>query len=192
MVKIGYFVVTYKKGNHMKKLIIIGAAMASCSVFATEWAEVPLEDGLDKVDSVQIMSQSKEETLSIFRKSAKQATIGGQFRDMVFVEFKTTGLDQISTNGPVIYKASKGKAYPLGSRSRLGGFTGKIQTAAFHGKPSATCGIIGNIIHSEKLTVRYVTAGNQIKDVIFDLPVNSNPVFKLLGFDKQKDCIEIN
>lgn len=177
----------------MKKTILsCSAIMLSGLAYSAEWKEVTIEDGLDQLHAVQVESQSKKETLSIFRKSPKRSNASSFPKEMVFIEFKTESLDQINARGPVIYKASKGKAYPLGSTSRLGGMTGRIQTMAFHGKSSATCGIIGNMVNSDTLTVRYETTGNKTKDVVFDLPKDNTPLFSLLGFNKTKDCIEIN
>lgn len=174
-----------------RTLLSCGFILFSSVVYSAEWKEVNLEDGLNQVRALQIESPSKEEYLAVFRKSPNR--ISNMYPiEMVFIEFKTNSLDQINPRGPVIYKASKGKAYPLGSNSRGGGLTGEIQTTAFHGKSSPTCGIIGNMINSDKLTVRYETAGEKIKDVVFDLPQNSDPLYRLLGFDKNKDCVEIN
>ncbi|MCK4081312.1 hypothetical protein [Acinetobacter radioresistens] len=175
-----------------KTLLLCSGIILSSIAYSAEWKDITLEDGLDQVKAVQIESASKEESISIFRKSPKRSNMSMYPKEMVFIEFKTESLDQINARGPVIYKASKGKAYPLGSNSRLAGLTGRIQTTAFHGKSSPTCGIIGNIINSDKLTIRYETAGDKTKDVVFDIPKDSSPLFNLLGFDKTKDCVEIN
>lgn len=175
-----------------RTLLFCSAIIFSGLTYSAEWKEITLEDGLDRLRAVQVESQSKEETLSVFRKSPKRSNASSFPKEMVFIEFKTESLDQINARGPIIYKASKGKAYPLGSTSRLGGMTDRVQTMAFHGKSSTTCGIIGNMINSNTLTVRYETAGNKTKDVVFDLPKDNTSLFNLLGFDKTKDCIEIN
>lgn len=177
----------------MKKLFLLFSSfIVSGMVYSVEWNEVSLEDGLDQVNAVQIQSPSKEETLSIFRKPQTRAMLSAYPKEMVFIKFSTDSIDQIKARGPIVYKASKGKAYPLGSTSRLNGFTSNIETTAFHGKSNPTCGIIGNIINSDKLTIRYETTGEKTKDVVFNLPIDNSPLFRLLGFDKSKDCIEIN
>lgn len=177
----------------MKRILLVaGLVLGITTIYAGEWVSTPFEDGVDRVNSVSLNSQSQEETITIYRKSPKRAGMSPLPKEMVFIKFKTDSIDQVYARGPIIYKADKGKAYPLGSNSRLSGFTGSVETSAFHGKSSATCGIIGNIINSDKLTVRYETTGKQIKDVVFDLPKNNDPLYSLLGFDKSKDCIEIN
>lgn len=158
---------------------------------ASEWVSSKLEDGLSKVDAVTITSPTGDEKISIFRKDPKRPS-SMYPPQMVFIKFEVSGLDLIESRGSVIYKADKGKAYPLGTTSRIGRLTGSIESTAFHGKSSPTCGIIGNIINSEKLTVRYETAVQKTKDIVFDLPKDSAPIYELLGFDNSKDCIEIN
>lgn len=178
--------------NNILKLFLITALLTSSNLFAQEWQDTTVSDGLDNVKGLKIISNSGEESLSIFRKNAKYASMGNYPKEMVFLEFKTDSMDQIYSKGPIIYKADKGKAYPLGSLSRLGMFTGSINSMAFHGKSSETCGIIGNMIHSDKLTVRYETTGKQTKDVEFKLPSNSGKLFEFLGLDSSKDCTKIN
>lgn len=161
------------------------------NVSAGTWVKGKLQDGLSEVDAVTITSPSLDEKISIFRKDPKRSS---QMYppQMVFIKFEVNGMDQILSRGSVIYKADQGKAYPLGTTSRIGRLTGAIESTAFHGKSSSTCGIVGNIINSEKLTVRYETAGQKMIDVVFDLPKDNTPIYELLGFDRSKDCIEIN
>lgn len=155
-----------------------------------KWEKITLEDGLSKVDAVRILSPSGEEKLSIFRKDPKRPS---QYPPkMVFLKFEVNGMDQIQSTGNVIYKASKGKAFPLGTTSLRGRLTGNIESTAFHGQSDTSCGIVGNIIHSDELTVRYQTTDNQTRDIKFILPKDSSPIYDLLGFDKVKDCIEVN
>lgn len=175
----------------MRKLLFGSSFLLLCiNASANEWSKTKLQDGLSTVDAVTINSLTSEEKISIYRKDSKRPQMYPP--QMVFIKFEVNGIDQIQSNGNVIYKANNGKAYPLGTTSRLNTLTGAIESTAFHGESSKTCGIIGNIINSEKLVIRYETAGQKIKDVTFDLPSDSSAIFELLGFDKSKDCIELN
>ena len=174
-----------------KLLTCVSFLFASTIVSAADlkWEKITLEDGLYKVDAVRISSPSGEEKLSIFRKDPKMPNKYPP--KMVFLKFEVDGIDQIQSRGNVIYKASKGKAFPLGTTSLRGGLTGNIESTAFHGQANTSCGIVGNIINSDDLIVRYQTTDNQTRDVKFILPKDSSPIYDLLGFDKAKDCIEV-
>lgn len=72
--------------------------------------------------------------------------------------------------------------------SSLGGLTNRAETLAFHGQSSPQCGIVGNMINSDSLTVRYITTGDKNVDVKFKLPQDNTALYNILKLDSTKDC----
>lgn len=175
----------------MKKILFITAiAFSSLVQAAPEWEIKETSDHYGTTNKVVLKSADGENEFYIFRKPPK-ASIDRYDKERVHFGFKTNSLDQINRRSAVLYKASKGRPLSLGSSSRISGFDNVIETVAYHGQPEKNCGILSNILNSEKLTVRYYTTGQSTRDVTFSLPVDNSKVYDVLGFKKGTDCIEI-
>lgn len=178
----------------MKKIIfgVVGVCFSGF-VFANTWESSEVKDDyLFPVDGVVLKSNTGNESLSLFRNDKQTVRMSGKPAQMVFIRFKVNGLDQIKSRSTIVYKATQGKAFSQDSLSKMNTLTGSVITPAFHGQPSETCGIVGNIIHSDKLTVRYETSGDKTIDVEFDLPKDHAPLYSFLGFDDKKDCVKVS
>lgn len=158
---------------------------------AQEWETGEYRGTYDTVPTVSLKSSDGENEVYIFRKSKKESAIDRNDKASVYIGFKTNSLDQINVRSALLFKASKGRPLSLKSSSRIGGFDNNISMKSFHGVAQENCGIIGNILNSDKLTVRYFSTGDLVKDIVFDLPSNNEKVYSLLGFTKGKDCVEI-
>lgn len=180
-------------GIFMKAKLLV--ACVCCVVFgnasASEWKESKAGYSSEEFPAVSLKSINGESEVYIFRKDQRSASASGHSKDMVYLGFKTNSLDQINRRSAVIYKANNGRPLSLGASGRIAGFDNKIETPSFHGKASKNCGIISNILNSEKLTVRYFTTGQRTVDEVFELPSDNTKVYNLLGFTKGTDCIEI-
>ena len=174
-----------------KLLVACVCYMGFSYASAAEWVESKAGYSDEAFPAVSLKSINGESEVYIFRKNPRSASASGHSKDMVYLGFKTNSLDQINRRSAVIYKASKGRPLSLGAGNRISGFDNKIETPSFHGKASKNCGIISNILNSDKLTVRYFTTGQRTVDEVFELPLDNVKVYNLLGFTKGTDCVEI-
>lgn len=166
----------------MGSLLITGMASAQ------EWKPSVVHDLNGEIPAVEISSESGDSKLKVYKKKIGIPALKVAPTERAVFEFSTNSLDQIEARKQVIYKASQGRVFGLTTSSSIGGLTNKVETVAFHGQSSPQCGIVGNMINSDSLTVRYITTGDKNVDVKFKLPQDNTALYNILKLDSAKDC----
>lgn len=166
----------------MGSLLITGMASAQ------EWKPSVVHDLNGEIPAVEISSESGDSKLKVYKKKIGIPALKVAPTERAVFEFSTNSLDQIEARKQVIYKASQGRVFGLTTSSSIGGLTNRVETVAFHGQSSPQCGIVGNMINSDSLTVRYITTGDKNVDVKFKLPQDNTALYNILKLDSAKDC----
>lgn len=172
----------------MNKFIVIGVVLVPSLTFAQEWKESSVQDINSGIPAVEITSESGDSKLKVYKKRISVPGLKVAPTERAVFEFSTNSLDQIEGRKQIIYKATNGKVFNLMPNSSLGGLTNRVETLAFHGQSSPQCGIVGNMINSDSLTVRYITTGDKNVDVKFKLPQDNTALYNILKLDSTKDC----
>lgn len=166
----------------MGSLLITGMASAQ------EWKPSVVHDLNGEIPAVEISSESGDSKLKVYKKKIGIPALKVAPTERAVFEFSTNSLDQIEARKQVIYKATQGRVFGLTTSSSIGGLTNKVETVAFHGQSSPQCGIVGNMINSDSLIVRYITTGDKNVDVKFKLPQDNTALYNILKLDSAKDC----
>ncbi|MBP1486419.1 MULTISPECIES: hypothetical protein [Acinetobacter calcoaceticus/baumannii complex] len=172
----------------MNKFIVIGSLLVPSLTFAQEWKESSVKDIDGEVSAVEISSESGDSKLKVYKKKIGIPALKVAPTERAVFEFSTNSLDQIEARKQIVYKATQGRVFNLTPSSSIGGLTNKVETVAFHGQSSPQCGIVGNMINSDTLTVRYITTGDKNVDVKFKLPQDNTALYNILKLDSTKDC----
>ena len=172
----------------MQKIVMIGVVLFPAFVMAQEWKSSVVHDLNGEIPAVEISSESGDSKLKVYKKKIGIPALKVAPAERAVFEFSTNSLDQIEGRKQIIYKATNGKVFNLMTNSSLGGLTNRVETLAFHGQSSPQCGIVGNMINSDTLTVRYITTGDKNVDVKFKLPQDNTPLYNILKLDSTKDC----
>lgn len=172
----------------MNKFYLMGGLLITGMASAQEWKPSVVRDLNGEIPAVEISSESGDSKLKVYKKKIGIPALKVAPTERAVFEFSTNSLDQIEARKQVIYKATQGRVFGLTTSSSIGGLTNKVETVAFHGQSSPQCGIVGNMINSESLTVRYITTGDKNVDVKFKLPQDNTALYNILKLDSAKDC----
>lgn len=172
----------------MNKFYLMGSLLITGMASAQEWKPSVVHDLNGEILAVEISSESGDSKLKVYKKKIGIPALKVAPTELVVFEFSTNSLDQIEARKQIIYKATQGRVFNLTPSSGIGGLTNKVETVAFHGQSSPQCGIVGNMINSDSLTVRYITTGDKNVDVIFKLPQDNTALYNILKLDSAKDC----
>lgn len=172
----------------MKSSMLLVGVLLPTFVMAQEWKPSVVHDLNGDIPAVEISNESGDSKLKVYKKKIGIPTLKVAPTERAVFEFSTNSLDQIEAQKQVIYKANQGRVFNLTPSASIGGLTNKVETVAFHGQSSPQCGIVGNMINSESLTVRYITTGDKNVDVKFKLPADHTALYNILKLDSTKDC----
>ena len=172
----------------MNKFYLMGGLLITGMASAQEWKPSVVRDLNGEIPAVEISSESGDSKLKVYKKKIGIPALKVAPTERAVFEFSTNSLDQIEARKQVIYKASQGRVFGLTTSSSIGGLTNRVETVAFHGQSSPQCGIVGNMINSDSLTVRYITTGDKNVDVKFKLPQDNTALYNILKLDSAKDC----
>lgn len=172
----------------MKTLVLTGTLLLPVLAIAQDWKPSVVKDIDREIPAVEITSSSGDSKLKVYRKVIGVPGIKIVPAERAVFEFSTNSLDQIERRKQLLFKATNGKVFNLYPNTSLGGLAGKAEVLAFHGQSSPQCGIVGNMINSDDLTVRYITTGDKTVDVKFDLPKDHSALYNILKLDSSKDC----
>lgn len=172
----------------MKSIMLLLGVLLPTFAIAQDWKQSIVKDVHGDIPTVEITSESGDSKLKVYKKKIGIPALKVAPTERAVFEFSTNSLDQIEARKQVIYKATQGRVFNLTPSSSIGGLTNKVETVAFHGQSSPQCGIVGNMINSESLTVRYITTGNKNVDVKFKLPADHTALYNILKLDSTKDC----